>query len=147
MVEPDRQNLLFGKRNFELNGFRGTFIQAGIGKEVLRHANSITVDAIRKENKLEFIDILHSDIQGFELEMLHGASQLFEENKVGYIFISTHSDQLHEACRQFLLERNFHEVADVPLQDSSSWDGVIVMRNPDYPGIEKVEVSKGVSTR
>lgn len=147
MVEPDRKNLMYGKRNFKTNGFQGTFVHAGIGKDIIRQANNTTVDAICAEQRLEFVDILHSDIQGYELQMLHGATQLFAEKRVGYVFISTHSNELHANCRQFLIDLHFTEVSSVDLDESSSWDGILVMKAPHYKGIEKVKVTKGVSAR
>ena len=143
MVEPNRRNLMYGKENLKLNNVKGTFIHAGISKEVDQAANITTVDEICKEQKIEFLDILHSDIQGYELEMLHGSQQMFAENRVGYVFVSTHSNDLHRNCRKLLKDKyNFSTVASADLDETYSWDGVLVMKAPNYPGIEKVNISK-----
>ena len=143
MVEPNRKNLFFGKRNFKLNNQHGHFIYAGIGAVKSGSKNITTVDAICKERKIKFLDILHCDIQGFELEMLEGARNLLDNKNVGYIFISTHSNELHRDCKHFLTsEYDFIEVANANLDESYSWDGVLVMKAPDYPGIEKVNIAK-----
>lgn len=142
MVEPDRENLLFGKRNFALNNCSGTFIHAGIGSKKIRQANNTTVEAICHEHRIDFVDILHSDIQGFEQEMLEGARSLFEQKRIGYAFVSTHSNELHAGCRAFLQEFDFVEIASVTPDESSSWDGVLVARAPHYPGIDRVAVEK-----
>ena len=145
MVEPDRKNLTYGKRNLKLNGMNGKFVHAGIGKQVDRAKNITTVDAICEQYKIDFLDILHSDIQGFELEMLQGSEKLFSNNGVGYAFISTHSNELHEQCHAHLSEKyGFQLVASANLDQSYSWDGILVMKAPDYPGIDKVDIAKKI---
>jgi hypothetical protein len=141
MVEPSRKNLYYGKKNFELNNCNGSFIHAGIGNKVDKALNVLTVDEICKKNKIKFLDILHSDIQGFEFEMLEGSKRMFSENRIGYVFISTHSNELHRDCRKVLLDYNFTEIANVDLDHSSSWDGIIVMKAPNYKGIDKLSIS------
>jgi len=141
MVEPEKENLFYGKKNFKLNNMSGKFIHAGIGKNSDTHNNTITVDEICKKNKIEFLDILHADIQGYELDMLHGSKKLLSEKRVGYIFISTHSNELHQQCYDFLKDE-YQLVASANLDESYSWDGILVMKNADYPGINSVEISK-----
>ena len=148
MVEPDRQNLFFGKENFKLNGFRGKFFHFGIGRKINSRSNITTVDEICRREKIRFVDILHVDIQGFELDMLQGAQQLLTQKQVGYVFISTHSHELHEDCRRLLREQyHFQTVADVDLTESFSWDGILVMKAPYYAGVGRVEVSKKAKIR
>jgi len=143
MVEPNRRNLMYGKRNFKLNKLKGTFIHSGISKSVNTSENSTTVDEICKKHGIKFLDILHSDIQGYELEMLQGSQHMFSENKVGYVFISTHSNDLHQDCKKLLEDKyQFTTVASANLDETYSWDGVLVMKSPDYPGIKKVNISK-----
>ena len=55
-----------------------------------------------KKKQLSHVAVLHSDIQGYELEMLRGARQLFSERRVDYVFISTHGIWLHLKCLDFL---------------------------------------------
>ena len=142
MVEPIRKNLHYGKRNFQINNLKGVFIHAGIGNEKNYTSNVTTVDEICRTNKIAFLDILHADIQGYELEMLHGSKRMLSENRVGYIFISTHSNALHADCTALLCDYGFIEIASVDLDETCSWDGVLVMRSSDYSGIERVVVSK-----
>ena len=143
MVEPEKENLFYGKINFKLNQLQGTFIHAGIGQKTNARNNILTVDEICKNRKIEFLDILHSDIQGYEYEMLLGSEKLLSENKVGYAFISTHSNELHEQCYNLLKEKyNFQLVASANLDESYSWDGILVMKSASYEGVEKVEISK-----
>ncbi|MFK7809344.1 MAG: FkbM family methyltransferase [Saprospiraceae bacterium] len=143
MVEPDRMNLYYGKANFKQNNLKGKFIQAGIGKADNNSTNVLTVDTICKKQKIEFLDILHSDIQGFEVEMLEGSKKMLSEKRVGYAFISTHSNELHEQCYDILKkEYGFELVASANLKESYSWDGILVMKLPAYPGLNKVSISK-----
>jgi hypothetical protein len=144
MIEPDAFNLGQGKRNFKLNKLQGTFIQAFIGKEsaVKGREKTVCVDDIVKEYGIEFIHILHSDIQGFEFEMLQGAESTFRNKKIGYVFISTHSNALHYQCIDFLKEKQFNIIASADLDESYSEDGLIVAIAPYFQGISKVSISK-----
>lgn len=143
MVEPERLNLYYGKQNAKINGLNGTFIHAGIGDQESPQENITTVDAICKRNNIEFLDILHSDIQGFELAMLKGSDKMLSENRVGYIFISTHSNELHEDCFQLLQSKyNFELVASANLDESYSWDGILLMKNPSYTKLAPISISK-----
>ncbi|HET6989755.1 MAG TPA: FkbM family methyltransferase, partial [Bacteroidia bacterium] len=142
MIEPDIRNLYSGKKNFELNNLHGTFLQSFVGETKKTKEKIISPDAFCKKNNISFVDILHSDIQGFELEMLKGSRNLLTENKIGYCFISTHSNELHEQCISFLKNFGFVVVANANLDESFSFDGIIVMKAPGYPGISSVEISK-----
>lgn len=142
MVEPDKKNLYYGKKNFITNNYEGKFIHGGIGKTVNTKMNIHTVDDLCTVDNIEFLDILHSDIQGYEFEMLQGSKRMISEKRIGYAFISTHSNQLHNNCREHLLKHGFTEVASADVDESYSWDGILVMKAPDYDGLERVEISK-----
>ena len=143
MVEPERLNLWYGKQNAAINKLNGTFVHAGIGDKVDTAKNITTVDAICKKNNIEFLDILHSDIQGFELDMLKGSEKILSENRVGYIFISTHSNELHEDCYQLLKNKyKFELIASANLDESYSWDGILLMKNPSYTKLAPINISK-----
>jgi len=145
MVEPDRKNLVYGKRNFKLNNQKGIFIHAGISSQNNIAKGILTVDSICSSNKIKFLDILHADIQGFELEMLHGSDRMLSEKRIGYVFISTHSNNLHVDCQKLLEEKyDFSLVASADLDESFSWDGILVMKARDYNGIDRVSIAKRV---
>jgi hypothetical protein len=80
MVEPDSFNLGQGKRNFKLNKLKGKFIQAFSGKlsSFTGAIPVLSIDDIIKLNSIDFVDILHSDIQGFEYDMLQSCHLLFD---------------------------------------------------------------------
>jgi len=142
MIEPDAFNLGHGKRNFKLNKMKGDFNQAFVGRSSFKKESipTICIDDFVIEKKISFIDILHSDIQGFEYEMLEGARRTFVENKIGYVFISTHSNEIHYKCLDFLKEQNFIIIATADLEQTYSEDGLIVGRSPYYKGIDQVNV-------
>lgn len=128
MVEPDAFNMGQGKRNFKLNGFKGDFTQAFIGKTASNEGivKTISVDSFIAEKNIEHVNILHSDIQGFEFDMLQGAKKSIERGVIDFIFISTHSNELHFKCLDFLKKLGFHIIADADIDTTFSEDGLIV---------------------
>ena len=144
MIEPDNFNIGQGKRNFRLNQMSGTFIEAYVGRQSgkLEGKPIIHIDGFVKEHSISFIHVLHSDIQGFEYEMLLGAVNTFDENKIGYIFISTHSNDVHYKCLDFLIKKTFLIIASADLDETFSEDGLIVARSKNSKGIGPVEISK-----
>jgi hypothetical protein len=144
MVEPDAFNLGHGKRNFNLNNMKGEFIQAFVGEKSQTNENgrTVCVDGLVEEYNIDFIHVLHSDIQGYEGDMLKGAEKTFSDGKIGYIFISTHSQELHYSCLDFLKEKKFIVIASADMNETYSEDGLIVARAPQYPGIGPIDISK-----
>lgn len=142
MLEPELRNLYSGKKNFKLNHLQGNFFHLGIGETVNESERITSVGKFCEQHRIGFIDILHADIQTYELAMLKGSVKLLEEKKIGYCFISTHSNELHEQCKVFLENYGFVLVADANLDESYSFDGILVMKNPEYPGVTSVEISK-----
>lgn len=144
MIEPDEFNIGHGKRNFRLNKMEGTFVKAFIGRQSGQagDAKTIAIDDFVQGNKISFVHMLHSDIQGFEYDMLLGAEKTFAEKKVGYVFISTHSNELHYQCLDFLKERRFVILASADMDETCSVDGLIAARAEHFSGIGPVPISK-----
>jgi hypothetical protein len=86
--------------------------------------------------------MLHSDIQGYEFEMLLGAEKTFREKKIGYVFISTHSNEVHYQCLDFLKRYDFVVLASADLDQTYSEDGLIAARASYFPGIDPIAISK-----
>lgn len=129
LVEPDENNIDVGMRNFATNALDGHFIRSFVGRA------SFSVDAFMQEN-VSYIDVLHADIQGYEAEMLEGASENLRSKKIGYVFISTHSEELHAACRSTLEGTGYRiEVSSPPDRHSTSYDGFLFASCPDQPPI------------
>jgi hypothetical protein len=135
--------MLVGINNFRINKVRGKFTNAFVGKNsgFLNGTKMICVDDYVKDNKIEYIDILHSDIQGFEYEMLLGASKTIANRKIGYFFISTHTNELHYQCLEFLKANQFDIVCSADLYNTFSLDGLIVAKSIYLAGINKINIS------
>ncbi|MBP6794871.1 MAG: FkbM family methyltransferase [Saprospiraceae bacterium] len=143
MIEPDAFNLGHGRRNFKLNGFNGDFTQAFVGKESKSgQPQTICIDDFAAAKKIDFIDMLHCDIQGYEYEMLQGAIRTFQSNKIGYVFISTHNKSVHDQCTQFLIDKSFTIIAAADMQETYSEDGFIGAKAPGYDGLQSLHISK-----
>jgi len=141
LVEPESFNLFSGEVNFELNQREGTFIQASVGAAHIPR-QSISVDGLMRDHSISHLDILHADIQGFELDMLEGAKEALFNGCVDYVFISTHSDALHRSCLEFLENYDYKILAEADLNETFSYDGVIVARRGSHPGPDIIEISK-----
>lgn len=141
LVEPESFNLLCGEVNFELNQRRGNFIHASVGAANIP-SKSVSVDGLMRDYSISHFDILHADIQGFELDMLEGAREALSNGCVDYVFISTHSDVLHRSCLDFLENYDYKILAEADLNETFSYDGVIVARRVSHPGPDMIEISK-----
>lgn len=120
MVEPEEINLLSGKHTFKKNGLEGEFIQNFVGN------GAFSVDEFIDIKNFSKLDILHSDIQGYELEMLEGAKNSLTKGAIDYIFISTHSEKLHTDVLNFLENVNYRiEVSADFDRQTTSFDGFI----------------------
>jgi hypothetical protein len=144
MVEPDPHKMNFGKLNFALNKMKGTFIGGFISSEAALEKSipTLTVDHIMKSQGIDFLDILHSDIQGYEYRMLEGAEESLRSQKFGYIFISTHSNEIHRQCIEKLIQHGYSIICEANLDESYSWDGLVVAKNKNYNGLEDIVISK-----
>jgi hypothetical protein len=134
MVEPDEFNLGFGVRNFKLNNLKGEFINAFVGSESIyedRILKQICIDDFFKSGKLEHLNILHSDIQGYEFDMLKGSKKSLEKRKIDYIFISTHSNTIHYDCIKYLKSFDYEIMCEVDMDKTFSEDGLIVASSPE----------------
>lgn len=125
LIEPELQNLQAGMANFKLNNFTGVFVQAFVGK------GHFSVDDYLQANGIEKLDILHADIQGFEVEMLDDCARALQQQSIDYIFISTHSNPLHEEVLQRLKLFNYRiEISSDFDHQTTSYDGFIFASSP-----------------
>tara|TARA_R110000824_G_scaffold25_1_gene67 strand:- start:1384 stop:2178 length:795 start_codon:yes stop_codon:yes gene_type:complete len=143
MIEPHKGKLEVGRKHFEINGLRGTFKQASIGKNTSPAPPSpefettslaqLCIDDIIKDHQLDSVDIIHADIQCSELDMLHGAIESITKKKIKYFFISTHGPgaHLHTACLNFLRSKQFTILCEHSMAESYSADGLIVAAQDD----------------
>jgi hypothetical protein len=120
MVEPYPDNLKAGQHNFERNGFEGTFINAFVGR------GHFSVPKFMEENGLRKLTVLHSDIQGYETEMLEDCADVLKQQRVDYLFISTHSQCIHEHVCASLKSYSYRvEVSSDFDYQTTSCDGLV----------------------
>ena len=135
LIEPAQDRLDVGRRNFELNGFDGKFFQGEIGPE------GIDFKQFLIDQDIHHLDLLHADIQGFELFLLESITSLLEANKISYLFLSTHTQQLHISCLQLLKNHNYKILASADFDhETYCYDGVIVARNQLVAGLEPIQL-------
>jgi len=143
LIEPDPHALLSGKNNFRLNNLKGNFFNYYVSDTIVGgKVPTTTIDSFLRTNKIQRLNILHSDIQGFELKMLLGASQYLKEGKIDYIFISTHSNELHNECKNYLQGFEYQILCDADLDETFSWDGLIVAKYKNLAGPDNLVISK-----
>jgi hypothetical protein len=146
LVEPMKENLELGRENFGLNRLEGAFVHAFVGETPGEGSGggprTVTVDQLMSEQGLAYIDLLHSDIQGFEVQMLDGAAGALAGNRIGWCFISTHSDECHRGCLERLARHGFVIVAAHTKEESFSGDGLIVARHRSLSGPTEIPIER-----
>jgi hypothetical protein len=130
LVEPEPEFLKAGQANFERNGFKGEFIKAFVG------TGKFEVDEFFRNRKIKSLDILHTDIQGFETEMLLGARDVLARRRVRYLFISTHSQDIHNGVVTSLNNAGYRvEVSSDFDTHTTSQDGFVFASSPDVASV------------
>lgn len=149
LIEPDPNSLNLGKKNCALNNVDATHIQGyAINKATCNPElcydgiSEIYIDSFLEQNNINHLNILHSDIQGMEFEMLKSCIRSIQLGKIDYFFISTHNDQVHKSSLQFFKYYNFTIVAEHTIQESYTYDGLIVAKRKGAPGPDQISISK-----
>ena len=142
MVESNTEYLERGYNHFKINSATGKFYNSIIGDinttkkipdlhKFLDNGVKLTTlkDVMTKDN-IEYLDILHCDIDSSEYDMLMTSKNVFQNKLIDYIFLSTHSLELHKNCKDFLLECGYsvlfeHDDLDTPI----GWDILLVMKS------------------
>lgn len=128
-VEPAQQNLRMGERNFLLNGLKAVFLRGYVGAHEATAPDGVpvvTVDATCRRQGVEKLAILHMDVQGAELDGLRGATEMLSDDRIDYVFVSTHSNELHVESRDLLQQFGHRVIADANCDQSYSQDGILV---------------------
>ncbi len=129
LIEPEEANLEVGRRNFAHNDCEGEFTRGYVGSRPGKAADGvdiIAIDAFAAQRGLNHIHMLHADVQGFELEMLDGCNRLLSAQAVDYLFISTHSQELHLQAAERLVQHGYRILVSVDMEESYSLDGILV---------------------
>lgn len=126
-IEPGSTELEVGIKNCRLNNITNVdFTQGYISKNHM-HLSQFVI-----EKNIDFIDILHSDIQSYELDMLEDIVDLLKNKKIRYLFISTHSNDLHTKCLTILNDYDYRIIAKADFEtETFCWDGIIVACQKD----------------
>jgi hypothetical protein len=120
MVEPDPGNLAAGRANFARNGFEGEFIHTFVGK------GGWELDQFFASRGLSHLDVLHVDIQGAEGALLDGGRETLGGSKIDYLFVSTHSQELHRSVAEELTRFGYRvEVSSDFEYETTSYDGFL----------------------
>ena len=128
LVEPNPENLMAGRVNFQINRRKGFFLNSYAGEKIDDIPDAIpaiSVDDFLVSRGIAELDILHSDIQGGEAKMLLSASKSLEKRRINYLFISTHWDQIHAECTKQIMDHGYHIACDITPSNSYSYDGLI----------------------
>jgi hypothetical protein len=125
MVEPDSSAMQAGTYNFKRNGLDGEFINDIV------QTGRFEVDEFIAKRKIDKIDILHSDIQGFEVQMLNNSNRALQLKKINYLFVSTHSQLLHSEVCEILKKYGYRIEVEADFDnDSTAMDGFIFASSP-----------------
>jgi hypothetical protein len=120
MVELDPANFAVGIANFKRHGFDGEFMQTAVAK------GHWELDAFLNSRGIAHVDILHADIQGYEGELLDGGRGALGNAKVDYVFVSTHSQELHHRVVGELAGFGYRvEVSSDFDNETTSFDGFV----------------------
>lgn len=145
IVEPLPLCMMAARTNFRHANRTATFERAYVGDPGSRSDDGtpfVTVDGFCARHGLSRLGILHADIQGAELEMLHGAQEMIDAAAIDYVFISTHSQPLHQGCVDWLRTHGYIIVASANLDETYSFDGLVVAKAPAAPGPSHVTISR-----
>lgn len=138
LVEPDPLRLAVGRANFERNGFSGNFLQGFVGR------GQFTVDRYLSEQGIARLDILHADIQGYEVEMLEGADETLSHGAIDRVFVSTHSQRLHMDVVAALRRHGMRIELDADFDTgTTSFDGFVYAARPGIAPIVPVSSPLG----
>lgn len=146
LVEPNEDNLKIAMKNFQLNGLEGDFTLGYLGGRtepcITQDTAYITVESLLKEKNIDYVDILHSDIQGAEYIMLKEAKEILQNKKIGFLFISTHSDDIHFLCLNLIKSCGYKIIAHHTPSHSFTVDGLIAAKDPSINGPEHITITK-----
>ncbi|NND43829.1 MAG: hypothetical protein HKN58_00800 [Xanthomonadales bacterium] len=154
LIEPIEERIETGRENFRINGLAADFTVGFLGEAhagpggrftdwdgTLHDVPQVDLNSFTDDKKIDFIDILHSDIQGGEQDMLASIRPMLEQQRVGYLFVSTHLD-CHEPCRELLRAVGYREIAEHSIEESFSADGLIVAQCSRVPQVPEVAISR-----
>jgi hypothetical protein len=143
-IEPNPHCLEVGRRNAALNHLEIEFLQGfvgGTGPEVapfhvgggeILPLQRIDVSQLLAKRGVTYLDILHCDAQGCELDLLVNCAPLLQRQRIGFVVLSTHilpelwDPLLHQRCLQLVKDLGGTILAEHDVHESFSADGLVV---------------------
>ncbi len=121
MIDCDPFNLSVGQRNFVRNGLAGEFRQKTIeGRDFqLEHCGG------------SHFDVVHIDVQGAEVAALAGCVMALQDKRIRFLFVSTHSPDLHRSVRMVMNRYGYRIEADSDWEETTAYDGLVFAVRPD----------------
>jgi FkbM family methyltransferase len=145
-MEPDPAFLAVGRRNADLNHVadRITFLHGAVsdqsgsipfvaesdGKEYTVPAHDLA--SLMSMARVDEVDIVFCDIQGFETPMLSQSAEQLARGAVRFVVMSTHHSSIsgdpltHQKALSTIEELGGHVIAEHTVSESFSGDGLIV---------------------
>jgi FkbM family methyltransferase len=151
VLEPDPKHLAIGESNAVLNHVSPQFVQGFVGLSSATDQKFKTEESgearitrysipdLMSRSGYEHLDILHCDAQGSETMALLGASDLLQQGRIAWVFVSTHIHQIskdpltHQRCLNILRKTGGTVVIEHDPHESFSGDGLIVARYGKLP--------------
>jgi FkbM family methyltransferase len=152
LIEANPRLYAVTEKNMELNDFReralvihaaaaessgktvgvydasyGSYIRSDGGDFQVR---SIALDDLIKEKALEKVHLVHIDVQGAEELVLEGMHRILSDKRVDFVFIGTHSVELHNACENTLNGYGYKTVFSKDKTQCIGFDGIIICARP-----------------
>jgi hypothetical protein len=141
-IEPIQSNIDLGIKNFILNDLEYDVTKGFISN------NDINLSDYFKHKNIKSVDLLHSDIQGEEYNMLQQIHEFIKDKKIKYFFISTHSNKLHYDCIEFLEKNNYQVLCSCDFDNESfQYDGFILSCPKSLNEIKPFKVGNRSKTR
>ena len=125
MVEPVLANYEAGIQEFKLNECTGLFYNKCIGNKSIAHNKefkvpSVTLNEILLDANIDKVDIMQCDIDCSEHYMLESNLDFFKEHKTEFLFLGTHSLDLHINCKNILESLKYTILMDHPISNVGS---------------------------
>ncbi len=80
-------------------------------------AKITTIDRFIEENQISYVDILKIDVEGFELEVLHGARNALVKGEIRIIQLERHTGDMrvdrHPLIHELLLKNGYRQVQEI----------------------------------
>ena len=141
IVEPDPVAVELARRNLALNALRAEVVWGYVGESYAAIASrapqpppQLDLPKLIRDSGLGFVDLLHCDAQGAEVEALELSADRLRAGEVGWVFLSTHGAAItgdpltHQKCLARLRELGACIEAEHDVHESFSGDGLIVAR-------------------